>query len=70
MDGIIDEKNIIKKTPPPCKNQQDYVGVTNDKTCESDGYPSDTGGCARNLDDGHKMKKMTNTLHLYMKKII
>ena len=54
VDGIIDEKNIIKKTPPPCKNKQDYVGGNNDKTRDDDDYPSDTDSCARNLDDEHK----------------
>ena len=40
-----------KKTPPSYKNKQDYDGVTNDKTRESDDSPSNTDGCARNLDD-------------------
>ena len=70
MHSIIDEKKTNKKTPSPCKNKQDYVGGTNDKTRESDDSPSDTDGCARNLDDEHKIKKMTNTLNLHMKKII
>ena len=48
------KKNIIKKTPPPCKNKQDYVGGNNDKTRDDDDYPSDTDSCARNLDDEHK----------------
>ena len=54
VDSSIDEKNIIKKTLPPYKNKQDYVGGTNDKTRESDDSPSDTDGCARNLYDEHK----------------
>ena len=53
VDSIIDEKNIIIKTPPPCKNKQDYVGGTNDKTCQSDDSPSDTDGCERNLGNEH-----------------
>ena len=40
--------------PPPCKNKQDYVGGTTNNTCEYDDSPSDTVGCARNLDDEHK----------------
>ena len=40
--------------PLPCKNKQDYVGGTNDKTRESDDAPSDTDSCARNLDNEHK----------------
>ena len=40
--------------PPPCKNKQDFIGGTNDKTGESGYYSSDTGGCARNLADEHK----------------
>ena len=39
--------------PPPCKNTQDYVVGTNDKTRESNDSPSDTDGGARNLDDEH-----------------
>ena len=55
VDTIIDgKKHYLKITPPPCKNKQDYVGGTNDNTRESDDYPSDTDGCARNLGDEHK----------------
>ena len=55
MDSSIDEtKPNIKLTPPPYKNKQDYVGGTTDKTHESDDSPSDTDGCARNIDDEHK----------------
>ena len=43
--------------PPPCKNKQDYVGGTNYKTREYDAYPSDTDGCARNLDDENKKEE-------------
>ena len=41
-------------TPPPFKNNEDYIGGTNNKTRESDDFPSDIDGCARNLDDEHK----------------
>ena len=54
VDSVIDGGKNLKKTPPPCKNNQYYVGGTNDKTRKSDHYPSDTDGCARNLDDEHK----------------
>ena len=67
MNNNIDEKNIIKKTPPPYKNKQDYVGGTNDKTRESDDSPGDTNGCARNLDYEHETKKIMNTLNLHLK---
>ena len=46
--------NIIKQTPPPYKNKQNYVGGTNDKTRESYDSTSDTDGCARYLDDENK----------------
>ena len=54
VDSIIDEKNIIKKTPPPFKNKEDYIGVTNEKTRESYDSPSDTDGCAIHLGYKHK----------------
>ena len=55
MDCIIDEKNNnLKKTPLPYKNKQDYDGGTNYKTRKSDDSPSDTDGCARNIDDEQK----------------
>ena len=54
MDSIIDEKIYNKKTPPPFKNEQDYIVGTNEKTCESNDSPSDTYGCARNLGNEHK----------------
>ena len=53
-DSIIDEIIIIIKTPPPFQNKEDYIGGTHEKTCQSDDYPSDTDGCARNLGDEHK----------------
>ena len=49
------KKNIIKKTPPLCKNKQDFIGGNNDKTREYDDYPNDTDGCARKLGNEHKM---------------
>ena len=59
MDSSIDETNSnLKLTPPTYTNNHEYVGGTNEKTRdsqtrESDDYPSDTDGCARNLDDGN-----------------
>ena len=49
----------MELTPPPNTNKQDYAGVTNDKTRDSQthesGYSrSDTDGCARNLYEEHK----------------
>ena len=59
MDSISDEKkHNLKKTPPPCKNKQDCVDGSNDKTHESDNSTSDTDSCARNLYDEQKMKTM------------
>ena len=46
-------KNITKKTPPPFKNKEDYIGDTNEKTHESDDSPSKTDGCASNLGKEH-----------------
>ena len=60
MGSIIDERKInVELTPPPNTNKQDYAGVTNDKTRDSQtresGYSrSDTDGCARKLDEEHK----------------
>ena len=55
VDSSIDEtKPNLRLTPPPYKNNQDYDGGNNDKTRESDYYPSDTDGCKRNIDDEHK----------------
>ena len=47
-------KKHNKKTSPPYKNKQDYVGDNNDKTREYDDSPSDTDGCAINLDNEQK----------------
>ena len=38
-----------KKTPPPFKNKEYYIGDTNKKTCGYDDSPSETDGCVRNL---------------------
>ena len=60
VDSNIDETKLnIKLTPPPYTNNHEYVGSTNEKTRdsqtrESEDSPSDTDGCARNLDDEHK----------------
>ena len=45
MDSSIDETKPNLKIPPPYKNNQDYVGGTNDKTRESNDSTSDTDGC-------------------------
>ena len=52
------KKTIIKLTPPLYTNKHEYVGGTNEKTRdsqtrESDDSPSDTDGCAINLDEEH-----------------
>ena len=52
-DSIIDEKKH-KKTPPSFKNKEDYIGGTNERTCETNDSASDTDGCARNLGNEHK----------------
>ena len=60
MGSGIDETKIdLELTSPPNTNKQDYVGGTNNKTCdyqthESGDSQSDAGGCARNLDKEHK----------------
>ena len=59
-----------KQMPPPYKNNQYYVGGTNDKTRKYDDYPSDTDGCEINMDGKHKINNMKNTLNLYLKKMI
>ena len=51
VDSIINKE---KKTPPPRKNKQEYIGVTSDKARESDDSQSDTDGCSRNLGNEHK----------------
>ena len=63
MDSSIDEIKInLKLTPLPYTNKHEYVVGTNEKTRdshprESEDYPSDTDGSARNLDDEHKNEK-------------
>ena len=60
MDSSFDEKKLnLKLTPPPYTNNHEYIGGTNEKTRysqthESDDSPSDTDGCARNIDYEHK----------------
>ena len=48
-------KKHNKKTPPPFKNKEDYIGGTIEKTREYDDSPSKTDGCARNLGKQHKI---------------
>ena len=48
-DSIPDEEKHNKKTPPPFKNKEDYIGDINEKTRESDDSTSETDGCVRNL---------------------
>ena len=43
-----------RKTPPPFKNEEDYIGDTNEKTYGSNISPSETDGCARNMSEEHK----------------
>ena len=45
---------MSKKSPPPFKNKEDYIGDTNQKTRGSDNYPSATGGSERNLGKEHE----------------
>ena len=47
-------RKTLKKTPPPFKNKEDYIGDTNERTRESDDYTSETAGCTRNLGEEHK----------------
>ena len=60
MDSSIDETKInLKLTPPPYTNKYKYDGGTNKKIClsqtrEFKDYPSDTDGCAINLDNENK----------------
>ena len=62
MDSSIDEmKPNLKLTPPPYTIKHEYIDGTNEKTCDAqtceyDDSPSDTDGCARNLDDEHDQK--------------
>ena len=54
-DSITDgKKHNPKKRPPLFKNKEDYIGGTNEKTCETDDSQSETGGCERNLGEEHK----------------
>ena len=63
MGSSINETKInVELTPPPNTNTKDYAGGTNDKTRdsqtrESGDSRSDTDGCARNFDEGHKNKE-------------
>ena len=60
VGSSIDETKIhVELTPPPNTNNQDCAGGTNYKTRdsqtrESRDSRSETGGCARNLDEEHK----------------
>ena len=44
----------LAKTPPPSKNNKDYIGDTNEKTHGSDDSPSESDGFARNLVKEHE----------------
>ena len=72
MDSSIDETKInLKLTPTPYTNKQDYIGGNNDKTRysqtrESEDSRSYTDVCARNIDEEHKMRKITITLTLHL----
>ena len=44
----------MKKTPPTFKNKEDYIVDTNEKTRDSNGSPSETDGCVRNLGKEHE----------------
>ena len=49
-----ERKNDPKKTPPPFKNNEDYIGDTNETTRDSGDYPSATDGYMRNLGKVHE----------------
>ena len=76
VDSSIDETKInLKLTPPPYTNKHEYDGVTNEKTRdsqtrESEDYPSDTDGCARNIYDEHKNKEDDDYIDPPSKKMI
>ena len=76
VDSSIDETKLnLKLTPPLYANKQEYVGITNEKTHgaqtrESDDSPSDTDGCARNLDDEHKYEEYDDYIDPPSKKMI
>ena len=44
---------LVKK-PPPFKNNEDYIGDTNEKTYGSDDSPSESDVYARNLGEEHE----------------
>ena len=44
---------LVKK-PPPFKNNEDYIGDTNEKTYASDDSPSESDVYARNLGEEHE----------------
>ena len=44
---------LEKKTPPPFKNKEEYIGDTDEKTRGSNDSPSETNGFARNLGKEH-----------------
>ena len=70
VDSSIDETKPNLKLTPPYKNKQDYVGGTNYKTREYNDSPSDTDGCARNLDDEHKNEEDDDYIYPLSKKMI
>ena len=45
---------MVKKTPPPFKNNEYYISDTNENTCGYDDFPSETDGCTRNLGEEHE----------------
>ena len=53
-DNIPDVEKHNKKTPPPLKNKEDYIGDTNEKTRGSDDSTSETYGSVRKLVKEHK----------------
>ena len=70
MGSIIDGTTIhVELTPPPNTNKQDYSGGTNGETRDymthkTGDSPSDTDGCARNLDKEHKNEEDDNYIDL------
>ena len=75
VGSSIDETKInVELTPPPNTNKQDYSGGTNDKTRdsqthESEDSRSDTYGCARNIDEEHKIEEDEDYIDPPSKKI-
>ena len=65
-DSINDEK----KTPPPFKNKEEYIGGTNKKTSESNDSPSVLMVVQETWAMNIKTKKMKNTLKLHLNKMI